>query len=131
MIGLDTNLLVRFFISDNPIQFSKVEALLQSLTENQPGWVGLAVILELSWVLNKIYRIDKVGIEQILEDLLSRKEIVIEQAEVVRHALQIYRGATVGFADCLISSSAHAAGCVRTLTFDIDAAKTAGMTLIT
>jgi predicted nucleic-acid-binding protein len=67
----------------------------------------------------------------ILEHLLERREIVVDQAEIVRRALEIYRNPRISFADCVISASSVAAGCTQTLTFDQDAAKLAGMTLIT
>lgn len=131
MIGLDTNVLVRFFMQDDSSQCAQVNAILNSLTDNEPGWVGLAAVLELVWVLTKTYRVSRPSVLAILEHLLERREIVVDQAEIVRRALEIYRNPRISFADCVISASSVAAGCTQTLTFDQDAAKLAGMTLIT
>jgi predicted nucleic-acid-binding protein len=130
VIGLDTNLLIRLVIDDDQKQFIQAGQVIDSLSEDDPGWVGLAVIMELVWVLNKTYRIARPGIIHFLSDLLSRKEIIVEQEAVIRQALNAYRNANIGFADCLILASAQAAGCAQTLTFDQDAAKFIGMTLI-
>jgi predicted nucleic-acid-binding protein len=130
VIGLDTNILVRFFMQDDHTQGTQVDVVMKSLTEAEPGWVGLAVLMELVWVLTSTYRTNRAELIRVLNHLLSRNEIVIEQAEAVRHAVRIYLDSNVGFADCLISSSARGAGCTQTLTFDQDAAKSAGMTLV-
>jgi predicted nucleic-acid-binding protein len=131
VIGLDTNVLVCFFMQDDSSQCAQVNAILNSLTDNEPGWVGLAAVLELVWVLTKTYRVSRPSVLAILEHLLERREIVVDQAEIVRRALEIYRNPRISFADCVISASSVAAGCTQTLTFDQDAAKLAGMTLIT
>lgn len=86
--------------------------------------------MELVWVLASVYHANRADALVILDHLLSRKEIVIEQTDVIRHAARIYREANVGFSDCLILASAHAAGCDQTLTFDRQAAKSAGMTMV-
>jgi predicted nucleic-acid-binding protein len=130
LIGLDTNLLVRFFITDDAVQQTKVDAIMRSLSVEKPGWIGLAVLMELAWVIRSTYRVDKNGIIQIFNSLLTRNELILEQADVVRQAIHLYQNSNVSFGDCLISSSALAAGCTQTLTFDRDAAKSAGMTLV-
>lgn len=130
MIGLDTNVLVRFFMRDDHKQHMRANTVMNSLSSAEPGWVGLAVLMELVWVLTSVYKVDRLSVLQILDQLLSKREIVIERAEVIRHATRIYRDTKVGFSDCLISASAQAAGCTETLTFDKDAAKAAGMTLV-
>jgi len=130
VIGLDTNILVRFLARDDPVQSSKAKALLGSLTIREPGWVGVATILELVWVMTSMKRLDRRGITNILSQLLNQEEIVIEQASIVESALRLYRQGNVDFADCLIAVSARAAGCTRTVTFDRKAARDAGMELI-
>jgi predicted nucleic-acid-binding protein len=64
------------------------------------------------------------------EGILRTKELIVERAEIVWKALRVAQGASGDFADCLISCSAAAAGCPRTMTFDRGAAKRNGMTLI-
>ena len=130
MTGLDTNVLLRFFLQDDPLQSPMADRIIGSLTLKEPGWVGAAAVLELVWVMSSQNRIGRTGIAAILGQLLTRDEIVIEQADVVQNALQLYRKGNTEFSDCLIASSAKAAGCSRTVTFDRKAARDAGMQLI-
>jgi predicted nucleic-acid-binding protein len=61
---------------------------------------------------------------------MSRDDLVLESSETIGISLELYRRGKADFADCLIACSGRAAGCIQTLTFDRDAAKTAGMTLV-
>jgi predicted nucleic-acid-binding protein len=128
--GLDTNILVRFFAKDDPIQTPKARAVLSSLTAAEPGWVGVATILELVWVMTGSMGLGRDAIARLLADLLTRETIIVEQAETVERALRLYRKGNADFANCLISSSAKAAGCSQTVTFDRKAARDAGMVLV-
>jgi predicted nucleic-acid-binding protein len=128
--GLDTNILARFFLQDDPLQSPKADAIMGALSLSEPGWIGMATVLELVWVLSTKNRIDRTGITKILSHLLTREEIVIEQSNILQTALQLYRNGNADFADCLIAASARAAGCSRTVTFDRIAARDAGMELI-
>ena len=103
---------------------------MNSLTRTEPGWVALATFLELVWVITRKAGGERREVIPILDFLLSRDEIVIEQPSVVEVALQKFRSGNADFADCLIAASAAAAGCTRTLTFDRIAARDAGMQLI-
>lgn len=130
MTGLDTNILVRFFAKDDPLQTPKARTLLSSLTTAEPGWVSVATVLELVWVMTSTLGVGRDAVAQILAELLTRETIVVERAETVERALQRYRRGRADFADCLIAASARAAGCSRTVTFDRRAARDAGMELI-
>ena len=130
MTGLHTNVLARFFFQDDPQQNPMADQIIGSLTSGDPGWIPLATILELVWVLTSKNRLDRKGITKILSQLLTREEIVIEQAGTVEGALQLFRKGNADSADCMIASSAKAAGCSRTVTFDCRAARDAGMQLI-
>jgi predicted nucleic-acid-binding protein len=101
-----------------------------SLTAEEPGWVALAALMELLWVMTSVFRFDRNGVIYVLDGLLSREQIVVEQADTVRDALRLYHSGNTDFPDCLIASSAKAAGCSRTVTFDRIAARDAGMQLI-
>jgi predicted nucleic-acid-binding protein len=128
--GLDTNILVRFFAKDDPVQTAKAREVLISLTIAEPGWVGMATILEMVWVLTSSIRLGRDAIARILAELLMRDTILVEQAETIEKALHRYRNGNADFADCLIALSAKAAGCSRTVTFDRRAARDAGMELL-
>jgi predicted nucleic-acid-binding protein len=130
VIGLDTNVLVRYIMQDDAAQSAKASALLEGLTVDMPGWVSLISIVELVWVLGAAYDLDRGQILGALEALLSTKELRVEHADVVWKAVRSCRGAKVDFADCLIASCAISGGCERIMTFDRGAAKFAGMSLI-
>ena len=130
MRGLDSNVLVRYAAQDDPKQSPKATRLVESLTLDDPGYVGLVTIVQLYWVMTSCYAATKEEICELLETLLRTKEIVVAQADVVWKAARLYRGSTADFADCLIERDAEAAGCAYTSTFDRDAAKHCGMRLI-
>jgi predicted nucleic-acid-binding protein len=130
MIGVDTNVLVRYIFQDDVKQSPLATRLIESCSPESPGFVPLVSVVELFWVMSSAYELDRVQLIAALEGLLRTKELVVEQAEIVWKALRIFRGANVDFADCLIAFSAANAGCKRTLTFDRAAAKSAGMTLL-
>jgi predicted nucleic-acid-binding protein len=107
------------------------DEILSSLTVEDPGWVRVAATLELVWVMVSKDRFDRKAITKTLNQLLLQQEFVVEQAESVQNALQLFRKGTADFADRLMASSARAAGCGRTVTFDRMAARDAGMKLLT
>ena len=130
MIGLDTNILVRYFIQDDPEQTRLAVNLIDSLSPTETGWIGVAVFMELDWVLNNVLKVKKDRVVEIFDTLLVSQELVVENADIVREALQLYRSRNTDFSDCLIASAAKAAGCSRTVTFDRIAARDAGMELV-
>ena len=127
MIGLDTNVLVRYVTQDDPVQSAKASELIESLTTASPGFVSLVSIVELVWVLQSCYQSAKSEVVTVLETLLRTRELTVEHAEVIWQALRKFVANKADFADCLIERCAHAAGCEYTATFDLDAAKSAGM----
>lgn len=131
MIGLDTNVLVRYVMQDDPKQSPKASRLIESLTSEASGFVPLVALIELVWVLTSCYDLTREQVAQALDGLLRAKEIVLERAEQVSQALRIFGASSADFADCLIERTSGAMGCRKTMTFDTGAAKFAGMTLIT
>jgi predicted nucleic-acid-binding protein len=130
MIGLDTNVLVCYIMQDDAKQAPRATRLVESLSADAPGFVPLVAVVELAWVLSSAYDLKREQLVQAFEGLLRTKELVIERAEVVWQALRAFQAANTDFADCLIARSAASAGCEKTMTFDRDAAKSAGMTLL-
>ena len=126
MIGLDTNVLVRYIAQDDPKQSAVATNLINSLTKEHPGFVGVVSMVELVWVMQSCYKSTKIEIVNILETILSTRELIIENAETVFRATHVYSGSGADFADCLIERSANKAGCEYSVTFDIDAMKHAG-----
>jgi predicted nucleic-acid-binding protein len=129
MIGLDTNVVVRYLTHDDPAQTTAAIRVLDSLSQDSPGFLSLIVIAELVWVLEGSYRFKKNEIERVLDTLLRSKELVIERAEIVFQSLRKFSASRADFADCLIERCGHAADCQSTVTFDQNAAS-AGMKLL-
>jgi predicted nucleic-acid-binding protein len=130
MIGLDTNIVVRYLTHDDPVQTPAAVRLVESLSEASPGFLSLIVIAELVWVLESAYRFKKSEVEQVLATLLRSKELVIERAEVVAQALRRFSASRADFVDCVIERCGNAAECDYTVTFDRNAAGAAGMKLL-
>lgn len=130
MIGLDTNVLVRYIMQDDPKQSPRANRLMESLSAEEPGYVTVVSIIELYWVLTSCYALTGQQVKEALDVLLRSKEIVVDQAEQVMRALRVFDVGAADFADCLIERIAAAAGCTQTMTFDQAAAKHAGMSLI-
>ncbi|MGH8426765.1 MAG: PIN domain-containing protein [Gammaproteobacteria bacterium] len=130
MIGLDTNVLVRYIMQDDAGQSSKATTLIDSFTAQAPGFVALVSVVELVWVLSACYGLGRAQLAVALEALLRTRELLVERAEIVWRAACIYRDFKADFADCLIERCGASAGCERTMTFDQGAARHAGMSLI-
>lgn len=130
MIGLDTNILVRYFAQDDRVQSRLANRLLEDGLRDEAGYISLVVLVELAWVLTSVYELDKMALIEVLEKVLAAKELEIEQMEIFVSALRAFERTRADFADLIIAASARDAGCSKTLTFDQSAAKKAGMTLL-
>lgn len=130
MIGLDTNVLVRYIVQDDPAQSAKATTLIESLGGDTPGFVSVVSVIELYWVLTSCYERSHDDFQQVMQVLLQTRQIVVEHADQVLRALRVFASGKADFADCLIERTSAAAGCAKTMTFDVKAAKHAAMTLI-
>lgn len=129
MIGLDTNVVVRYLVQDDPDQSPIASAVIDELTDADPGYLSLVTVVEVYWVLRRAYRVPAARSVQLLEGLLDSRELRIDREAVVRVALGGSLGG-VDFADAVISELGRAAGCVHTVTFDERAAGAGAMTLL-
>jgi len=130
MIGLDTNVLVRYIMQDDPKQSPKANRLIEALDADNPGYITTVSVIELVWVLTGCYALNREQLAQGMEAMLRTKHFVVEQADQVLRALRVFEASKADFADCLIERSAANAGCARTMTFDAGAVRHAGMTPI-
>lgn len=130
MIGLDTNVLVRYIMQDDSKQSPKATRLIESLDADNPGYIAVVSIVELYWVLTSSYELTGQQVAQALEAILRTKQFVVERADQVMRALRMFGEGKADFSDCLIERSAAGAGCSQTMTFDIKASKYADMALI-
>jgi predicted nucleic-acid-binding protein len=134
MVGLDTNVLVRYLAQDEPRQSASATRLIETrLSERSPGFISLVVLVELCWVLERLYRATHQEIGETISDLLETPRFHLQQREVVREAVARFRdkkSSKAGFADLLIAQLSLDAGCSETLSFDRAAVRAAGMTLL-
>ena len=124
MIGLDTNILVRYLVEDDAKQASKAAHLIETrCTEDSPGFVNRVVLCELVWVLESAYDYPRATVAATLESLLRTAELEIDTAEAAWPALAVYRSSGVDFSDAFIGRLNRNAGCDATATFDKGAAR--------
>jgi predicted nucleic-acid-binding protein len=130
MIGIDTNVLVRHVMQDDLVQADMARQLFATLSADTPGFIPLVVLAELSWVLSRRYKLDRTQVSRVIEGLLLSSNLILERSELALEAFRTYRSRNADFADCLILQCAEDAGCSQTYTFDTNAAKSSGMTLL-
>jgi predicted nucleic-acid-binding protein len=131
LIGLDTNILLRATLDDDPVQSKAAQRLLKGLGEAERGFVNLPVLMEFFWVLRSRYRLPQARLAAVMRDLLGVEYIEFESLEVVGKALATYEGGTADFADMIIALRNRELGAARTFTFDEGAARSVpGMDLL-
>ena len=123
MIGLDTNVLVRYLVRDDPAQTARADRLIESsCTPEHPGRVALVTLCELYWVLRRGYGYRQPDILCVLRGLLSAADLDVESSALVGSAIQSCERGKAGFADYVIAHGNAAAGAKVTYTFDATAA---------
>lgn len=134
MTGLDTNVLVRYLAQDEPRQAAAATRLIEEeLGIGSPGFVSLVVLVELCWVLRRLYDAKPAEISATVSDLMSMPQLRVERRDVLQAALSRVgsgKPGRGGLVDVLIAEVARAEGCSRTVSFDKMAVRDAGMTLL-
>lgn len=131
MIGIDTNVLVRFLIQDHPDQSAAATAVISRLTHENPGFISTVVLAEVSWVLAVAYKTPRQNLATLIDGLLRSAELKVENAPAAYRALAHFKSTSIGdFADALIAEIANLAGAEETVTFDRAAARAFGMRLL-
>lgn len=124
MIGLDTNVLLRYLVQDDPAQSPRATQVIERrLTKQNPGFVSLVCILEIVWVLGSLYRRSSGQIADHLEMILAADTLAVQNEQEVYQALVALRNGSGTFEDALIGALGAWWGCSATLTFDENAAK--------
>lgn len=126
MIGVDTDILVRFITQDDPVLAKTAETFLTTRSAQDPAHVSAVTLAEVAWVLKRVYRVSNSEILAIVEDLLSASHVVVQHAGSAHAAIARCKAANAEFADAFIAAINAEAGCVETVTLDKDAAKRAG-----
>jgi predicted nucleic-acid-binding protein len=131
MLGLDTNVLIRYLVRDDSFQFEKAKRLIRrEMSNGEPLLISLLVLLETEWLLRSRYGLAKAEILSALSALLETAELSFEDEPSVEQALYSWTGATADFADCLIEARNRRIGCRATVTFDAKALKLAGFVVV-
>jgi len=124
VIGLDTNILVRYLTQDDPVQSKRASELIERrLTEENPGFVSIVAMVETVCVLDRSYGFAAREIVAAVERLLQIDVLIIENEQEVFKAMTVLKDGKASFADAVIAELGLRAGCTRTLTFDHKAAR--------
>jgi predicted nucleic-acid-binding protein len=131
MIGIDTNVLVRYLSQDDPHQAKLASAFIESTCNiENPGFINDITLCEMGWVLKRLYKTPKALLIQIIEQLLHTSQLIVQSPQAVWMAIEAYKRGEADFADCLIAQINLANHCASTVTLDIQASKTAGFQLL-
>jgi predicted nucleic-acid-binding protein len=131
MASLDTNVLVRWLVGDDPVQTAKVRRLLQNVKERQETlFVPTTVALELEWVLRSRYGYAKSDLLRTFNALLETYELEFQDEEALERALHLYRQGSADFADALHLGTVMATERAPFLTFDEKASRFDGAELL-
>ena len=132
MIGLDTNVVIRYLTQDDAKQSPIATRLMEkALSSDDPGFISLVVLAEVVWVLVSLYSVDRTGVSDVVSALLTTEQLRVDSAELVWRTKRRYEASKADFSDALIAECAVAAGCKRAVTFDRTAAATSGFELLT
>lgn len=124
MIGLDTNVIVRYLVQDDPKQAAVATQLFEDrLSAGNPGFISVVTLCEVVWVLKRGYKRPKEELCSVLRALLEAEELDIEDRDLVWRALARFRQGKADFSDYLIGERAKSAGAETTMTFDETAAE--------
>jgi predicted nucleic-acid-binding protein len=116
VIGLDTNVLARYIVADDSAQTPlAIDFIENVLTPDTPGFVSTIVVVELVWILERLYKLDQAQISHILRELIAAPSLVIDCNDELERALTLGHG---GISDRLIHLLARSANCTKTVTFD-------------
>jgi len=127
MIGLDSNVLVRYLTQDDPIQSPKATEIIERrLTEENPGFVCVVAMAETVWVLDRAYGLAVYEIAAAVERMLQANVLVVENEQEVFSAMIALKEGHGSFANALIVALGARVGCSRTLTFDRKALRLPG-----
>ena len=119
MIGLDTNVVVRYLTQDDPVQSPKATELIErGLSEEDPGFVSVVAMAETAWVLERIYGLTAEEMAAAIERMLEVDVLVVESEQQVFTAMIAVKEGRGSFADALIGALGTKAGCSHTVTFD-------------
>ena len=127
MIGLDTNVIVRYLAQDDPVQSRRAADLIENrLSVEHPGFISIVAMVETVWVLERSYDLSAPELAAAIELMLQIDSLLIESEQEVFTAAVALKQGRGSFADALVSALSVRAGCDYTVTFDKKALRLAG-----
>ena len=130
MIAVDTNVLIRYITQDVPAQAAIADRLLDSLTNDGPGFVGREVAIEIVWVLERSYGFSRTQVAEVLKTLIGAENLIVESDEDVARATFLYEQSQGDFSDLVILMASERVGCESLYTFDRRFARMDGVSLL-
>jgi predicted nucleic-acid-binding protein len=131
VIGIDTNVLVRYLAQDDPVQSARATALIEGrLTAREPGFISVVAMAETAWVLDRAYGMTPTEIAGAIERLLQADLLMVESEQDVFASMTVLKEGRGSFADALIAALGARAGCSHTVTFDRKALRIAGFAMV-
>lgn len=131
MLGVDTNVLIRYLLRDDPGQYEKARRLIaREARRSEPVLVSLLVLLETEWVLRSRYEVTKAETLAVFSAMLETADLLLEDEPSVEQALYSWKDSTADFADCLLDARNRRLGCSATAAFDEKALKLAGFVAV-
>lgn len=127
MLGLDTNVLVRYLVRDDDSQFEKARKLIKrEVVAGRRVFISQLVLLETEWVLRSRNGLPKIEIIAAISGLLDATDVQFEDEQTIEEALFVWKDNAADFADCLIGAQNRRLGCRVTATFDLKASRLPG-----
>ena len=126
MRAIDTNILVRLIVRDDPRQASAAEAFIE-----KGAWVSVLALTETAWVLSSVYSLTPKNLAVAIGMLLNHRDLILQDTETVTAALELFRSRpALGFSDCMMLETARKAGHLPLGTFDRNLAKANGVQIV-
>ncbi|MBF0383044.1 MAG: type II toxin-antitoxin system VapC family toxin [Magnetococcales bacterium] len=131
MIGLDTNVIVRFLLQDDSQQTIEATKLIEKICSNKsPCWLSIIVLCELTWVLRSTYKLERHVINSLIEEILLTSQFQVAHSNIVREALKICQQSNLDLPDAIIGKLNESDGCKTTITFDKKAGRSKEFSLL-
>jgi predicted nucleic-acid-binding protein len=127
LIGIDTNVLVRYLTGDDAVQAERARMIMEhEVSESNPGFISLVTVAEVAWVLESVYRIRREELADAITRILQADHFLVQNEREVYTAMVALKSGEAGFSDALIGALGVWAGCSHTVTFDRKAAQLSG-----
>jgi predicted nucleic-acid-binding protein len=128
MVGVDSNIVLRLLLNDDPIQAEQAKLAVRNASS--PCLINTTVLSEVVWVLRRGYKFDRKNIIKAVEALLQTQNFCFEDSETIWRTLNDYRVSSADFSDCLIGQGNKQSRCETTITFDRKAGNLGSFTLL-